>query len=176
MRSKAKIAALALLLGLAAGCTPVKPTATGSVFEDERIEKEAIARIRAQHLGEVQVSVASKNRRLLLTGEVPSQAARSQVEKLVADVSNVTGVSNELVIGDIIGIGARTSDSVIASDVKFLLLKEPDFPASDVKIVTEGGSVFLMGAVRRRDGALAGQLASTVSGVKRVVLVFEYVD
>jgi len=176
MRRVSAAGALVLLIGVMAGCTPVKPPATGSVFEDERLEKEALSRVTSRHLGNAHVNVAGMDRRLLLTGEVPDQAARSEVEKLVSGIPNVRGVSNELVVGDIIGLSARTSDSVIASDVKFRFLKDATFPASQVKIVTEDGTVFLMGSVHRAEGAAAAELARTVKGVKRVVLVFDYAD
>jgi osmotically-inducible protein OsmY len=169
-----RLAAFALSCAVAA-CAPV-PVSSGSVFQDERIEKEAIARINARHLGSVRVNVASQGGRLLLTGEVPNAEARGEIEKLVSGVPNLKGVSNELTVGDIIGISTRTSDSMLASDVKFRILKEATFPAGQVKIVTENGTVFLMGSVHRKDGAAAGELAAGVNGVKRVVLVFEYLD
>ena len=44
----------------------------------------------------------------------------------------------------------------------------------NVKVVTEAGVVYLMGIVSRNEGDRAARVASRVSGVMRVVTVFEY--
>jgi osmotically-inducible protein OsmY len=50
------------------------------------------------------------------------------------------------------------------------------FSPTHVKVVTERGIVYLMGIVTRPEGEAAGQIASTTSGVVRVVKVFEYMS
>lgn len=164
--------ALALVTGLLAGCVaPEHPPAT-SVFDDENIEKDAITRINSRHTGQVHVNVTCFNRRLLLTGQVPSAASKEEIAKIVSATPKVRAINNELVVGDISGIASRTSDSWISSDVKFSLRKSAD----EIKVVTENGAVFLMGTLRRNAGAAAAETASATKGVKSVVMVFEYLD
>lgn len=157
-------------------CAPLNPPPPGSVFEDEHIEKQAISRINSLSTNPVHVSVTCFNRRVLLTGEVPSEASRSEIETIVTGVSNVKAVSNELVVSDINGIASRTSDSLTTSDVKFRFINNGSFNANQVKVVTENGTVFLMGTLHRKQAAFAAELASTTNGVKRVVMVFDYLD
>lgn len=167
---------LALLpLCMAPQNAPAQDTGV-SVFDDENIESAALARISNGHNGSVHVNVASFNRRLLLTGEVPSAAAKAEIEKLVAGVPKVRAISDELAVGDISGISTRTADSWIASDVKRRLRGNAAFSSDQVKAVVENGTVFLMGNVYRKQGAAAAEIASTTNRVQRVVLVFDYLD
>lgn len=174
MRELYRTLSVALVMGMLSGCAAPEHPPAVSVFDDEDIEKQAITRITGENLGHVHVNVTSFNRRLLLTGQVPSAASREQIARIVTGVPKVRAVVNELVVGDISGISSRTSDSWVTSDVKFRLLK--DGPAGEIKVTTENGTVFLMGTLRRRQGAAAAELASTTKGVKQVVMVFEYLD
>lgn len=167
---------LALFIGALPGCATTDSLPTGSVFEDENIEKQTVSRVNSLHTGSVHVNVTCFNRRLLLTGEVPNDASKGEIEKIVSGVANVKAINNELVVGQISGISSRTSDSWITSDVKFRFINSASFHANQVKVTTESGTVFLMGTVHRREGASAAELASTTNGVQRVVLLFEYLD
>lgn len=150
--------------------------AGGATFEDEKIVRTAIMRIDALKLSSAHVNVSSFNRRILLTGEVPDAEASSRAAQAAAGVPNVSGVSNELQVGPIIGLATRTSDSLIASDVKLRLYHNGILRSVPIKIVVENGNVFLMGVVRRKEGETAAQVASQTRGVRRVLLEFEYLD
>ncbi len=159
-----------------AGCAAPEERPAVSIFDDENIEKQAIAEINARHTGKVHVNVTAFNRRLLLTGEVPTDASKEEIARIVSGVAKVRAVSNELVVGDISGLSSRTSDSMITSDVKYRLRGNGAFRAEDIKATTEAGTVFLLGNVHRRAGAAAAEVASTTKGVQSVVLVFDYLD
>jgi len=176
MRRLYRLLMLVSFIGMLPGCAPLDTPPASSVFEDENIEKQAISLINSRHTGTVYVNVTCFNRRLLLTGEVPSDASKSEIEKIVFGVTNVKAISNELVVGDIRGIASRTSDSFVTSDVKFRFVNEGAFHTSQVKIITENGTVFLMGSVNRKEAASAAELASTTKGVQRVVMLFDYLD
>ncbi|MFN3165365.1 MAG: BON domain-containing protein, partial [Pseudohongiellaceae bacterium] len=49
-------------------------------------------------------------------------------------------------------------------------------PSGQVRVITENGAVYLMGLVSETEGDSAARLARNISGVTRVVKVFEYVD
>ncbi|NBU48444.1 MAG: BON domain-containing protein, partial [Flavobacteriales bacterium] len=55
-------------------------------------------------------------------------------------------------------------------------LTENKFAANHVKVVTENGTVFLLGLVTHKEGDDAAEIARTTSGVKKVVKDFEYID
>jgi osmotically-inducible protein OsmY len=69
----------------------------------------------------------------------------------------------------------RTNDTYITSKVKARFVEQNRFPATQVKVVTERGVVYLMGIVTRAEGEAAGAIAASTTGVQRVVKVFEYV-
>ncbi len=164
------------LMAALPGCVAPQTTTGTSVFDDENIEADALARINGAHAGKVHVTVTSFNRRLLLTGEVPSAASRADIEKLVAGVPKVRAISNELVVDEISGISSRTADSWITSDVKRRLRGSAALSGEQIKVVAENRTVFLMGNVRHKEAAAAAEIASTTNRVQRVVLVFDYLD
>jgi osmotically-inducible protein OsmY len=57
-----------------------------------------------------------------------------------------------------------------------MLIAEKHFDSSHITVVTEDGQVFLMGLVTRDEGELAVEIARNVSGVEKVIRVFEYVQ
>ncbi len=174
MRALHWVALGPFLLSLAA-CTPTDRRSTDTSFEDRNLERQAISRINSRQLADIHVNVTAFNRRMLLTGEVPSDSVRAEVGRIVSGIPNIQGVSNELMVGEMRGIASQTSDSFTTSDVKLRLAKS-SLGIGRVKVVTEGGTVFLMGLVSRSEGRSAAELASTTKGVERVVMLFEYQD
>lgn len=71
---------------------------SGAQLEDEGIELRASSRIRDNLGDRGHVNVTSYNRRVLLTGEVPSEQDRQLVEQVVSRVENVQSVVNELAV------------------------------------------------------------------------------
>lgn len=151
---------------------------TGTYIEDEGIENKANTRIYEQYKTGVHLNVTSFNRHVLLTGEVPDDATKAGVEKIVAGVPNVKGVSNEIGVANTSGLSSRGSDTVITSDVKLRFLDKANgrFQTDHVKVVTERGTVYLMGIVTHKEAEAATEIASTTGGVQKVVRVFEYMD
>lgn len=148
---------------------------TGAQVEDEGIELRAANQI-SQRLGDkAHINVTSFNRIVLLTGEVHDEAARSQLEVIVSGLQNVKGVSNEAVVGMISSLTDRSNDALITSKVKARFVDASRFNAVHVKVVTEASVVYLMGLVTRTEADAAKQIASTTSGVKRVVAVFDII-
>ncbi len=148
----------------------------GAYIEDEGIENKAISQINVKYSNTAHVNATSFNRHVLITGEAPNEKARVEIGQIVASVPNVKAVSNELVVSGTTGIASRSSDSIITGDVKLHFLNNDVFQPEHVKIITENGTVFLMGLVYRKEAEAATGIASTTSGVLRVVKVFEYLD
>ena len=85
-------------------------------------------------------------------------------------------VVNELGIGPATSLSERSADVVLAAKVKAAMIDTEDVFASVHKIVVERGTVYLMGRVTQREGNRATEVARGVSGVKRVVRVYEYMS
>ena len=89
-------------------------------------------------------------------------------------VENVRSVHNELQVSGRVSLGTSASDATITTRVKAAFLDAKDLQSNTIKVVTEAGVVYLMGIVSRAEGDRAAQTASRVSGVTRVVTMFEY--
>jgi osmotically-inducible protein OsmY len=119
------------------------------------------------------VNVTSFNRSVLLTGEVPDEARRAEIEKLVRGIANVRNVTNDLRVGAPSSIGARANDSLITTKVKGRLLDSAKVNPLHVKVVTEAGVVYLMGIVTEQEASEAVEIARTTGSVIKVVRIFE---
>ncbi len=164
-------------VGVGAGALMADDRRTsGTYLMDEEIELKAAGRIRDAYKEGVHVNVTSYNRRVLLTGETADASARAKVEQIVREVPNVRDVQNEILLAGVSTIMARSNDAYITTKVKARFLDDRRFSANHVKVVTEAGTVFLMGMVKREEGDAAAEVASKTSGVGKVVKVFEYID
>jgi len=122
------------------------------------------------------VNVASFNRKVLLTGEVKDQAMKMAVEYEIARIAGVNSIVNELEIAGVSSYSSRSSDSLITSKVVASFVDAKDIFANSFKVVTERGIVYLMGRVTQQEGARAASIAAGVSGVHKVVKVFDYIS
>ena len=147
----------------------------GTMAEDQGIEFKAASRI-GEKVQDAHVNVTSYNRAVLLTGEVPSEAAKTDAERIARAVDNVRSVFNELQVSGNTSFQARTNDTVLTSKVKARFVDARKFSPLLVKVVTENGIVYLLGMVRRQEAADATEIARTTGGVRKVVRVFEYLD
>jgi len=184
------IIALLAILPLFHGCAPLlvggaaaggamvaqDRRTVGTITEDEGIELKASGRIGERYKDSAHVNVTSYNRMVLLTGEVPDDAGRTEVERIARGVDNVRGVYNETVASGVTSYTARSNDAIITSKTKVRFLDTGKFNALHVKVVTENGVVYLMGLVNKQEAAEATEIARTTSGVQKVVRVFEYID
>ena len=141
--------------------------------DDQTIEFRVSNRIAEKYSG-AHVNSTAYNRLVLLTGEVPTEEAKADLEKIVREVPNVRGTYNELTVGPPKPLSSRTNDSYLTSVVKTRFIDAQRFNPVHIKVVTEDGTVYLMGIVKRAEGDAATEVARTARGVKRVVRVFEY--
>jgi osmotically-inducible protein OsmY len=146
----------------------------GAQADDEAIELKIANEVSARYGETVHVNATSYNGIVLLTGEVPDQGAYASIGNIAASTDRVRSVHNDLAIGPLTPLSARTNDSFITSKVKARFVEANKFAANHVKVVTERGVVYLMGIVSRQEADAAAQLASTTAGAVRVIKVFQY--
>lgn len=149
---------------------------SGTQLEDETIELRASAKVRDTFGEKVHVNVTSYNRQVLLTGEVPSEQERQAVSAIVEKVENVKSVANELSAMPNASLGSRSNDLVVTGKIKATLIDSRDLFANAFKVVTERNTVYLMGRVTQREADSATALIRNVSGVNKVVRMFEIIS
>lgn len=147
---------------------------TGAQVDDEGIELRISNRISERYGDKVHVNVTSYNRVVMLTGEVPNEAIRDELERSIVGLAGVRGVTNEVQVGPNTAYSARANDSAITGKVKARFVDANRFNAVHVKVVTENSNVYLLGIVTEKEGNDAAELARTTSGVRKVIKVFEY--
>ena len=149
---------------------------TGTQVEDESIEIKVASAVRKE-LGErIHLNVTSFNRQILLTGEVRNVADKERAEKIAQSQENVKSVVNDLAVIDISSLTQRSKDIVLTGRIKAAFVDAKDLQVNAIKVVTERGIVYLMGRVTPREAKRATDIARSMSGVTKVVRVFEEIS
>jgi len=162
--------------GVAGAVSTVDRRTLGAQTEDKSITVKAELEMRKVTNGAGNINVTSFNRRVLLTGEVRDEAMKQAAEREVRAIANVVSVINELQISGMSSYTSRSSDALITTKVKTSLVDMKTVSAISFKVTTERGVVYLMGLVTPREGNIAADVAKGVSGVTRVVKIFEYIS
>ena len=147
-------------------------------FEDESIETKARVNIHAADTAfdDAHLVIVSYNGYVLLGGQLSSEALKAKATEVVRKIHGVRRIYNELEIASPSSTMTRTSYAWITAKVKSWLLGRSDTEGTRVKVVTENGVVYLMGLVTRDESQRITDTAATISGVQRVVRLFELVD
>jgi osmotically-inducible protein OsmY len=167
----------AAVVGVSAGALMVADRRISEVYlADEAIEVRANNRIGEYFGSATHVNVTSYNRGVLLSGECLSQEDKARIEQIVAGVPNVRVVYNQLLVAQASSLSSRSTDAFITSKVKARFVDTGTFSANHVKVVTEWGTVFLLGMVTQKEADAAVEIARTTSGVQKVVRLFEIIS
>ena len=171
---------LKLAFGFAAGAAALAADdrrSVGAQTEDKEIDVRGESRVNDRFGDRAHINVTSFNRNVLLTGEAPDAAAKAQIEMIVRGIPNVRGVVNEIQAAGVSSYTARGNDSYLTSKVKARFVDNGgNFSVNQVKVVTEGSVVYLLGLVTRKEAEAAVEIARTTGGVQKVVRVFEYIE
>lgn len=176
---------------LASGCAPAvlasgvssavvanDERSAGSFIEDQEIELKILFQVSEELGRRVNVNATSYNRRVLLTGQVPTEKLRQHALALVKNIDNIREVLDRMEIGNPSSLTSRAADSALTAKVKATLcgLRQEGFSCLDVKVVSEQGAVYLMGLVTAAQEKAAVNAARQVSGVLTVNTLFERVQ
>lgn len=173
--------AAAVVGGVVAGAATVhERRSPGTMVDDQNIELQALALgfNNPDIGGHSSISVTSYNLVALLTGQAQTQQVSDRFAELVSRLPKVRRVVNEVSIGPSESLVQESQDTLLTSRVKIAIagVDIPGFDLTRVKVVTEAGIVYLMGLVTGAEADAAVEKARYVSGVKKVVRIFEYID
>jgi len=174
--------AAVIVTGAATGANAAHDRRTlGAYVDDEGIELKARLAITEDKelYSQTHVNIISVNGVVLLVGQAPTEAMRLKIEDLTRGIEKVRVVHNEMTIAAPNSYMTRSSDSLITAKVKgslFGIKGHEGFDPTRVKVVTENGIVYLMGILYRSEADAVATKASRVSGVQKVVKLFEYLD
>jgi osmotically-inducible protein OsmY len=157
---------------------PTRRTA-GARLEDSSIRTKIIVNLKSQEpeYRKTRFDVVSHNGVVLIVGQVPNDNLKARATQIASEASDkIKRIHNELEGAEKPTLLDISSDAWISAKVKTQMIADDGVPAGRVKVVTEKGCVYLMGLVNQAQGDNAAALARNVSGVNRVVKVFEYVN
>jgi osmotically-inducible protein OsmY len=120
-------------------------------------------------LAEKHIATDVKNRTVTLSGTVETAAQKNQAEQIAWQVTGVQGVTDNLS-----ATNAQTNpesvDDKLAHRVEFELYSTKAISLKTVQILANNGTVTLTGNVSSRaEKLLAGKMAQSVEGVRKVV-------
>ena len=151
----------------------------GAVIEDQVIETKIIVNMKSQNAAfkQAHFDVISHNGVVLLIGQVESEHLKMLATEIASQASiKIKRIHNELEVTEKSSFMDRSSDLWIATKVRTLMLTDNKVPSSQVRVIAENGAIYLMGLIRQSDGDNAANVARNVSGVTKVVKVFEYIN
>lgn len=157
---------------------PTERTA-GARVEDQSIETKVIVNMKSQEpeFRKANFNVISHNGVVLLVGQVASDEMKDKASEIASQASTkIKRIHNELEVAGKTSLIARSNDTWIATKVRTQLLANKDVPSGQVRVIAENGAIYLMGIIDQSNGDNAARLARNVSGVTRVVKVFEYIN
>ncbi|MDH0746334.1 BON domain-containing protein [Pseudomonas sp. GD03842] len=189
--TRLSLVALTLCLGLS-GCSSVvnvsreapieddRGTRTlGSKIDDSLIETKVavnIAKASPDLDNASHIVVTSFNGIVLLAGQTPRADLKQLAEQTASQVQKVKKVNNELQVIEPSSLLARSNDAWLTSKIKTEMLTDSAIPGSRIKVVTENGIVYLLGLLTQAEANRATNLVQGVSGVQKIVKLFEYID
>ena len=164
--------------GAVAAKVATDPRTTGTQIDDETLEFKVENAVEkdAQIKAEGRVNAVSYNGRVLLIGQVPNSDVKDTATALAKGVEGVNEVCNELTVSPKISFAQISKDSWLTTQVKSKMFVDGRVKATDVKVISENGEVFLLGNVTQSQANAAADIASKISGVKKVIKVFKYLD
>jgi len=167
----------AAVVGVVGGATVAADNRTvGAQIDDQKIELDSYAKL-SEHKGisdNTNIQVTSMNGSILAVGQAPNSYLRDEALKILRSINGVVQIHNQIRIGNTVSIGTKSNDIWLTSKVKTALFKSDNLEATNIKVVTENGEVFLMGLVSREEANEAVNIARNVGGVNRVIKAFEY--
>jgi osmotically-inducible protein OsmY len=148
----------------------------GEVLDDKTIMLNLFTwPITDSALADTHLNFMVYDKTVLITGEVPTKKMRDYVAKQAQlQDSKIKQVFNELIVGPNNSLLNRAKDSTITLQVEALFYDQEVFHPTHIRVMTENKTVYLMGAVTKREADKAVKSATKVNGVKKVVKFFNY--
>ncbi len=150
-----------------------------TVLEDKDIQLRILSAVDNDEAlaAHSRVAASSYNHVLLLTGQVETPALKQRYVDLARNIPKVKRVVDEVTVAKATTLTEETEDAYITSKVKLALFDVdiPTFDPTRVKVITERNVVYLLGLVTPEEASAVVETVRYVSGVKRVVKIFEYI-
>ena len=168
-------------------CVDVAMTGAQVVYNRQSIQKNLndhyitmqaykTLNIDSEEFKNANIDITTYNNEILLAGQVPTPTLRMEAEERLKSISDVKHIYNLITIGAPTSTLTKISDAWITAKVKSKFLASNELDASQIKVVTENGVVYLMGILKPEEAQEAVEIASNTDGVASVVKIFTYIQ
>jgi osmotically-inducible protein OsmY len=120
------------------------------------------------------ISISTFNGVVLLTGQVSSQKLHDRLIKIVKSVKGVNKVYNLTTVNNPASTLTQLSDCWITTKIKTRIIAANEIDPNQIKVITENGTVILIGTVFPNQASIATDIARQTYGVQDVIRVFSY--
>ena len=148
-----------------------------SVYWDDNKMELDIKRLigKQKQIEHEHINVTAYNGVVLLTGEVPDQRDIDTSIDVAKSHQGSRQVINRLELAGKTNLNSRANDGWITTKVKTAIATSAPVESTRIKVVTERANVYLMGLVKPEEADIAVEATRSVTGVVRVIKVFEYI-
>lgn len=185
MRTFIQSTIILLSISLLSGCMNVATTGASAVYNHRSLQKNLhdqylsaqtyrAINYKTTEFKNANIAIAVYNGEILLAGQVPEPWQRQKAEDIAKSMPDVERVYNQLKIANPASTLTHMSDAWITSKVKAQLIASEELDASQIKVVTENGVVYLMGVLQPSEASAAIDIARNTDGVSAVVKIFTY--
>ncbi|OGT53334.1 MAG: hypothetical protein A3E84_01840 [Gammaproteobacteria bacterium RIFCSPHIGHO2_12_FULL_42_13] len=175
-----------LALSLSSGCAQVATSGAQIIYNHHSFKKSVDDQlitlqanqalyIKSTLFQNTSINISTYNAEVLLAGQVPTAWQKKQAEETVKAIPNVEHVYNFITVSPPPSTLKQVSDAWLTTKVKAKLVASEDVDGSKVKVVTEDGTVYLMGTLQQEEAQAAVEIASSTDGVENVVKIFSYI-
>ncbi|WP_206483297.1 BON domain-containing protein [Thalassotalea sp. G2M2-11] len=169
----------AAVVGVVGGAAVINDNrSVGKLIDDQKIELAAHSKL-AQVDGlsdNTNLQVISVNAKVLIVGQAPNRYLKNLAIKTLNQIDGIEQIHDQIRIGNTTSITTKTNDVWLTSKVKTALFSSDEVDATNIKVVTENGEVFLLGLIKTNEANEAVEIARHIGGVNRVFKMFEYQD
>jgi len=146
----------------------------GELIDDKNIQQRINSIIKNDPMFEdSHISFLVYDKSVALFGEAPSGEISSDLDKKIKSrIPTIKQAINEIKIAKNISYLSRTKDGLITAQIEALFLNQEVFHPNHVLVKTNNQTVYLMGAVTKREAEHATNVVSTAKNVMEVVKLF----
>jgi osmotically-inducible protein OsmY len=149
-----------------------------AAWDNQKLEYQAAQQIKASDAGfdSAHLVIVTRDGVLLIAGQVETEALKVKAGEVASSMEGVRSVHNELEVGEPTSLATRSNDSWLTTKVKTKLIAHGAIDSDRISVMTEDSVVYLIGSVSRDQARYAVEVTQTVSGVSKIVKVFQYTD
>lgn len=126
-----------------------------------------------EDLNDSKIELKVVNSNILLVGYVGTQEQKNAAFNIAKSLNNVNKVYNQIRVGKPSSALDEAKDLWLAGRIKAALIEKKGLHSGQISVVVHDSNVYLLGLLKNEKQAVATDVVRKISGVKKVVTLFE---